>query len=1197
MENANTEAANPFWSTPDLGLLYEQVLLQSSHAIYICNQQDHSILFANNAILKFTGGTDVNEYLGKKCYETLMHRSTPCPFCNIEKFSTKENYVRNFYYPYTKKTLRLSGKLIEWQNSFLHIEYITDITEETDLLVQNRNLTFQLCDVINNVPTGVCLYKWDGVENTPLIVSDAFTKLLGISADDYLQDYAKGEFSHIHPEDREVFLFKWQKAFKTVGLSHFIYRLYNGTLKKYIWVALKANTVSQADVLLTYVSFVDITPQVLMQQQLKESRAKISKYTYEIEERFGTAAKQAGLITWIYQFSMKRIVQTVNLPKIFGSYTTLENIPNNLLSSPYLHPDDIELTRDFYKKLLMGEKNLSCVSRWKSPYTGEWLWYKIFYTTIFDAQGKPQRAIGTAVDISALMAAQQQLEQCIHGIDRPDGIRIASLIFNVSKGVVIKHVSDITDTSNFSIGASIAPVIDKIAHNIIDKEQRENWKKLYACENIIKNFYKGEDSTFFECQRVMEDGHTILWTRDTLHFKLDMNTGDLIAIAHLYDINERKQFKTITNRIVHFDYEFLFVLDVATEKISRIISGGTVYPLPSPGTSYTAYLPTYLDQSSYSEFYGECLQALSLETIKCKLSQFPTYSYLNTVVHPVTSAPEQKLWRFIFLDDTHSTILLTRSDMTQLYKDKKHTNEMLASALLLEQQAHAKQHRFLNQLSTEIMTSVNTVLGLSSVAAHSLEDKAQLSQSVSHLYFSAQYMYNLISSFTALNSFESAAISPVLQDFSLNTFLEEINLDIYPEVTKNKVDYHFSTNSNADVYYYGNVTCLKQAISNLLFFCINAASANSRITLKVEKQSTAEKTPTLQFIISSTDYSLPTDALPYLFFDYPVRSKALFPANTNLELNLILVKKLVESLGGNLHITSDERNCTVFQLEVKLETSLFNWRKKNTGLPEILSQARILLVDGNPQTAQESLDLLNHITVNAQMATTDIQAFSMVQKAALCKKFFHIIIIQGSTGIMDVSLTAQSLQELSQSNPLIIMTTDKPNKALQNAFSDSLDLVFPYPKSTKEWLAAFKTAIAQKNNLPTPPFSFIGKRILLAKQNKAEALAIVEYLKTKGLYTIHVENGLKALEIFSKTEKNFFHAILMDEELPLMDGFQTARNIRHLSNADSSTIPILLLTETSLITNASFAQWGITYTLPNNTPIDCLDTTLQKFIG
>ena len=113
-------------------------------------------------------------------------------------------------------------------------------------------------------------------------------------------------------------------------------------------------------------------------------------------------------------------------------------------------------------------------------------------------------------------------------------------------------------------------------------------------------------------------------------------------------------------------------------------------------------------------------------------------------------------------------------------------------------------------------------------------------------------------------------------------------------------------------------------------------------------------------------------------------------------------------------------------------------------------------------------------------------------------------------------------------------------------------------------ISAFSKALGEKEEQAQQPevmdYDFSGKRVLLAEDNALNTEVAVMLLKNKGFAVETAENGLRAMEMFSKSEKGYYDAILMDIRMPLMDGLTAATSIRHLSNEDAAEIPIVAMT-------------------------------------
>ena len=127
-----------------------------------------------------------------------------------------------------------------------------------------------------------------------------------------------------------------------------------------------------------------------------------------------------------------------------------------------------------------------------------------------------------------------------------------------------------------------------------------------------------------------------------------------------------------------------------------------------------------------------------------------------------------------------------------------------------------------------------------------------------------------------------------------------------------------------------------------------------------------------------------------------------------------------------------------------------------------------------------------------------------------------------------------------------------------------VNLLMSKPMFKSSLVSAFSRALGEKEQQAQQPevndYDFTGKHVLLVEDNQINTEVAMMLLESKGFKVDTAENGLRALELFSKSDKGYYDAILMDIRMPLMDGLTAATNIRHLSNADSGTVPIIAMT-------------------------------------
>ena len=176
-----------------------------------------------------------------------------------------------------------------------------------------------------------------------------------------------------------------------------------------------------------------------------------------------------------------------------------------------------------------------------------------------------------------------------------------------------------------------------------------------------------------------------------------------------------------------------------------------------------------------------------------------------------------------------------------------------------------------------------------------------------------------------------------------------------------------------------------------------------------------------------------------------------------------------------------------------------------------------------------------------------------------------MILIDWKMPEMDGIETARRIRAIVGPEVTIIIMTAYDWASIEHeAKLAGVNLLMSKPMFKSSLVSAFSRAMGEKEEqlqrAEIPDYDFTGKRVLLAEDNAINTEVAVLLLKSKGFSVDTAENGLRAMEMFSKSEAGWYSAILMDIRMPLMDGLTAASNIRHLSNADAENIPIIAMT-------------------------------------
>lgn len=219
------------------------------------------------------------------------------------------------------------------------------------------------------------------------------------------------------------------------------------------------------------------------------------------------------------------------------------------------------------------------------------------------------------------------------------------------------------------------------------------------------------------------------------------------------------------------------------------------------------------------------------------------------------------------------------------------------------------------------------------------------------------------------------------------------------------------------------------------------------------------------------------------------------------------------------------------------------------------------------------------------------------------KKYYDMILIDWKMPGMDGIETARRIRGIVGPDVTIIIITAYDWSAIeQEAKMAGVNLLMSKPMFKSSLVSAFTKALGEKEEQvcreeEKTEYNFAGKRVLLAEDNAINTEVAVMLLENKGFFVETAENGLRAMELYSKSPEGYYDAILMDIRMPLMDGLTAAVSIRHLSNSDAAYIPIIAMTANAFDEDIEKSKVaGMNAHLAKPIDPDRLYQTLYKFI-
>lgn len=734
---------------------------------------------------------------------------------------------------------------------------------------------------------------------------------------------------------------------------------------------------------------------------------------------------------------------------------------------------------------------------------------------------------------------------------------------NVTQDRVENYISS-ADVAVARVGTSYRDTIESLAESAVDPEYGERIRTTLKREKVLDDYEAGHVDYHFDFLR-KRNGNGAFWSNTNLRSCRNPETGDVIVFFYTFDITEQKLQEMLLNKIAELDYDIITEIDLTADR-HRTISfknhQGNI--IPQSGRfqeSIRLIADRFMDGNAKEEY----LSRLDYDYMKRELEDKDSYSF---VLEMKNEQEELLVKRFkvFYIDRDLGRVCMARTDVTEVVRKEQRQKEQLASALVAAEQANAAKTDFLSRMSHEIRTPMNAIIGMSTIAAQAIGDDDQVADCISKIGISSRFLLSLINDILDMSRIESGKMLLKSEKIPTEDFLRGINSICYSQAAAKGVEYECIIDPVMDDYYIGDAMKLQQVLINILSNAIKFTGEGGKITFSASQRRRTRNDAVLRFVVNDTGVGMSEDFIPHIFEPFSQESTGTTALYGGTGLGLAISKNIVDMMDGKITVRSIRGIGSEFLVEVKLgiveEEKLRHNQKKQT---YNFSHLKTLVVDDDVAVCESAIVTLREMGISAEWVDSGRKAIERVEELWSSEKYFDMILIDWKMPEMDGIETARRIRRIVGPDVTIIIMTAYDWISIEHeAKLAGVNLLMSKPMFKSSLVSAFTKALGQKEEEASKEdvenYDFTGKRVLVVEDHPMNTEIAVMLLKSKGFEVETAENGLRAIELYSKTEAGYYDAILMDIRMPLMDGLAAANNIRHLSNADAKTVPIIAMT-------------------------------------
>ncbi len=755
--------------------------------------------------------------------------------------------------------------------------------------------------------------------------------------------------------------------------------------------------------------------------------------------------------------------------------------------------------------------------------------------------------------------------------------------------------------------------VRKAFEETVVEADKEAFQKALFLENLRENAETVQDFREDICQ-YRHKGASLLWTEEHVFYirqgdQTVVNilgrdiTAEKLAEEHAY--RESIEKASIINSLSSMFFATYYI-DLEKDTFRPVMQKAEVGSILGTETNYTQGIYLYAQNFVSVDDREEYLEHVNHQNLLNSLSiEQPVAAFEYRMV-PGENHRRAWIRASVVLAETSSDgrpkrALYVAQDVTESKLREEQEQQALKEACEAANYANAAKSDFMSRMSHDIRTPMNAIIGMTAIAGKYLEDKERVEDCLRKITVSSRHLLSLINEVLDMSKIESGKIDLTEEEINLSDLIGNLVTMIRPAMQERKhdLDVHIANVEHERVI--GDTMRMQQIFMNILGNSAKYTNPGGHIEMEInEKASNMHGYGCYEFIFRDNGIGMSKEFQEKLFEPFSRAEDSRVSKIEGTGLGMTIARNIARRMNGDITVESEIGKGT--QFVVTLILKLMDTEEPDT---EKLLDLPVLVVDDDENASEMTCLVLENIGMKGEYVLSGREAVQRVWEHHLGNQDYFAVILDWKMPEMDGIETARAIREkVGPDVPIIILSAYDWSAVEEEARRAGVNGFISKPLFKSRLVYLFNQIVEKDKGKEQPEeesFTNVklnGKRILLVEDNELNREIAEEIIGETGVTVETAEDGREALAKFEKAGENYYDMILMDIQMPIMNGYEATEAIRKLPRKDAAEIPIIAMTANAFTEDIQRSKnAGMNEHLTKPLDIEQLMKCLERWIG